>query len=131
MELDCFRCYYLFRPIGMIMGSPNRNIISMLLALFMWSQLFSLFGAFETFTATCLDDLDPEHIVTMDPFLASTSLRINNELEALHRVVVAGVAALLAMFCSLVLRFDCAAQFLQETLSGDNRLWLRRRRLLI
>lgn len=112
------------------MKSSKRNIVSVLLALFMWSQIFSLCGAFETFSSLSLDDIDPEDVVTMDPFLASNSIRINRELEALHCVVAGGIASLFA-FWKIERSFDLSVAMLPDSNFGDNRLWLRRCRLLI
>ena len=112
------------------MRSSKRNIVSVLLALFMWSQIFSLCGAFETFSSISLDDIDPEDVVTMDPFLVSNSIRISQELDVLQHVVAAGFATLFA-FWRVDRYFELTVPVLPDSNFGDNRLWLRHCRLLI
>lgn len=114
------------------MRTSKRNIITLLLSLFMWSQVFSLCGALESFNANSLDDIDPEQVVTLDPFLASTEYRISQGLEALHQAILSGCASLLQAFLQHSelwlegISFIALGKYL-----GTNRLWLLQRRLLI
>lgn len=104
----------------------------MLLAIFMWSQIFSLCGALESFNSLSLDDLDPEEIVTIDPFLTSINNQVKNELEALQNVIAAGLSVFLAsMLCTFAECFWRQTLSAVDVVTGSNRLWLLQRRLLI
>lgn len=114
------------------MKSPNSNIISVLLALFMWSQILSLCGALDSLNATCLDDIEPEEIVTLDPFLASTQPREDSDVEALHQPIdsAAGCGATFLAQSKNEL-VSAEPQLMRSQLFGSDRLWLLQRRLLI
>ena len=53
------------------MKHSSRTLISWIVGLFICAQVFSLAGAMDSFARVCIDDTDPEEIVTVDPFVTS------------------------------------------------------------
>ena len=53
------------------MQHSSRTLISWIVGLFICAQVFSLAGAMDSFARVCVDDTDPEEIVTVDPFVTS------------------------------------------------------------
>lgn len=109
------------------MPKPPHVLSFFLIALFLCAQLCSFSGAFETDSS--LDDLDPEEIVSVDPFVSS-NLRLATALP-LPGPFVAYV--LIGMYLldnkSVDLRFAKLDNSDEPVCS--NKLWLLHRTLLI
>ena len=115
--------------------SRKRNFISLFMGLFMWAQLFSLCGAIESFSCLSLDDIDPEDIVTMDPFLCTTQVRLElSEQSLIGPALAATLCCLLLFVAKFSIDISANIRLCRSNLLfafESNKIWLRHRRLLI
>ncbi len=115
--------------------SRKRTFISLFLGLFVWAQLLSLCGAIESFNCASLDDIDPEDIVTMDPFLCPTQLRAElDELGLLGQTIAAGICCFLFLLTRFLHQQELDPSFSKWRVPlalKTNRIWLTQRRLLL
>lgn len=115
--------------------SRKRTFISLFLGLFVWAQLLSLCGAIESFNCASLDDIDPEDIVTMDPFLCPTQLRADlDELGLLGQTIATGICCFVFFLTSFLDQQKLDPAFCNWKVPHalkTNRIWLTQRRLLL
>lgn len=113
----------------------KRTFISLFLGLFVWAQLLSLCGAIESFNCASLDDIDPEDIVTMDPFLCPPQLRADlDELGLLGQTIAAGICCFVFFLTRFLHLQKLDPVFCNWTIPlalKTNRIWLAQRRLLL
>lgn len=110
------------------MKSRSTALTLWLIALFVCAQLFSLAGAMDSFVSESMDDIDPEEIVTVDPFVGS-NLKTIDVIPAFHFVVVV-ISSLLQARPT-----DDSARWIAASADGEtckvNKLWLVHRSLLL
>lgn len=115
--------------------SRKRTFISLFLGLFVWAQLLSLCGAIESFNCASLDDIDPEDIVTMDPFLCPSQLRADlDEAGAVEQTIAAGICCFVFFLTRFLQQPKLDPAFCNwkaPPVLQTNRIWLRQRHLLL